>query len=51
MMKFTHIILILISIVLVNIGCSNEFQVTEGQTEIPVVYGILSSQDTATLRR
>ena len=51
MMKFTHIILILISIVLVNIGCSNEFQVTEGQTEIPVVYGILSSQDTATYIR
>ncbi|MBL0026441.1 MAG: DUF4249 family protein [Saprospiraceae bacterium] len=32
-------------------SCSNDFQLTEGQSDIPVIYGMLSPGDTATYIR
>lgn len=50
-MRFLFQSVVVLLIVVFFSACSNEFQITEKATEIPVVYGILSAQDTATYIR
>lgn len=33
------------------VGCSNDFELTEGKQELPIVYGMINMQDTATYIR
>ena len=43
--------LALFVIIISFLSCSNDFDLTEGKVDIPVVYGIISDQDTATYIR
>ncbi len=40
-------ILSLLLIVILGVSCSNDFDIIEGKVDVPVVYAILSAQDTA----
>ena len=42
-----HILLLLVSSILIFSACENDFELTEGKVDIPIVYGILSPLDTA----
>ena len=45
-MNFFRILLALTGIIILN-ACSNDFELTENSEPLPVIYGIISAQDTA----
>lgn len=50
-MRFFFQAVIILFVIGVFSSCSNDFQITEKATDIPIVYGVLSAQDTATYIR
>lgn len=50
-MRYLSSFAIIVAIVLTFTSCSNDFELVEKGAEIPVVYGVLSAQDTATYIR
>jgi hypothetical protein len=50
-MRFLKSVTLFFFVLLFGESCSNDFELTEGKTNIPVVYGVISSKDTATYIR
>ena len=50
-MRNIFFVVIIISLTIFSISCSNDFELTEIGPDVPVVYGIISAQDTATYIR